>query len=319
MLLFLILASILFLAFLAACYYSYTIAFYVPPRTEDPVATEMTGPQYQKVSGRIKAAMDKMSAIPFEELQITSFDGLTLYGRYYHQRDNAPVMILFHGYRSMAVRDCCGGHALARKLGFNVLAVDQRAHGKSDGNTITFGVLERRDCKSWADFISKKFGAEVPILLSGLSMGAATVLMAADLNLPENVVGIIADSPYSTPKAIISKVCNDMRLPPKLAWPFVRCAARIFGKFSIESISAKDAVRRSTVPILLLHGEDDRFVPCEMSHAIANACRCPATLHTFPEAGHGLCYMTDHHRYEQVIVDFLRSIPELSNHLNEIN
>ena len=228
-------------------------------------------------------------------------------------------MILFHGYRSMAVRDCCGGLALARKLGFNVLAVDQRAHGNSDGNTITFGVLERRDCKSWADFVTQRFGSDIPILLSGLSMGAATVLMAADLNLPENVVGIIADSPYSTPKAIISKVCHDMRLPPKLAWPFVRCAARIFGKFSIESISATDAVRRSNVPILLLHGEDDRFVPCEMSHAIADACRCPATLHTFPEAGHGLCYMTDHHRYEQVTVDFLRSIPELVNHLNEIN
>lgn len=309
--LFVVLGILLVIAFFAACYYCYTIAFYAPSRTEETIATDMIGPQYEKISGKIRAGIDAMAALPFEEMYVTSFDGLKLFGRYYHQRNGAPVMILFHGYRSFAARDCSGGLALARKLGFNVLAVDQRAHGKSDGNTISFGILERRDCKTWADAIASHLDPHVPIILSGLSMGAATVLMAADLNLPENVVGIIADSPYSTPKAIISKVCDDMHLPSQLAWPFIRCAARFFGKFPIESVSAQDSVTRASVPILLLHGEEDRFVPCAMSRDIAENCPSKVTLCTFPEAGHGLCYITDKERYEQVTADFLRRIPAL--------
>ena len=308
--------SIIAVVFLVVCYYCYTIAFYAPPRTGESISTDMTGPQYEKVSGKIRAAIDKMTALPFEEIYVTSFDGLKLFGRYYHQRDHAPIMILFHGYRSFSARDCCGGLALARKLGFNVLAVDQRAHGNSEGNTISFGILERRDCKTWADTMVSRFGQNVPIVLSGLSMGAATVLMAADLNLPENVVAILADSPYSAPKAIISKVCKDMHLPTWLAWPFVRCAARIYGKFSIESVSAQDAVCHSSVPILILHGEDDRFVPCSMSRDIFKNCPEHVTLRTFPDAGHGLCYVTDKERYERYIEDFLRSIPALVPHLS---
>ena len=103
-------------------------------------------------------------------------------------------------------------------------------------------------------------------------MGAATVLMASELNLPENVVCIIADSPYSSPKAIIRKVCRDRHLPDWLAYPFIRIGAKIFGGVSIEECSAEDAVRNARIPILLIHGEDDRFVPCQMSKRIFRAC-----------------------------------------------
>ena len=203
----------------------------------------------------------ELDGIPFEPVTITAFDGVQLCGRYYHVRDGAPVQIELHGYRGNALRDFCGGNKLAREAGMNTLLVDERANGRSGGRTITFGVKERRDCLSWIECANSRFGP-VPIFLAGVSMGAATVLMAAGLPLPANVAGIIADCPYSSPEAIIRKVCReDMHLPPALLMPFVRLAARLFGRFRLDGASAVEAARDTGIPILLLHGEDDRFVP----------------------------------------------------------
>ena len=193
--------------------------------------------------------------------------------RYYHVRDGAPLQIQFHGYRGAALRDFCGGNKLARESGQNTLVVDQRAHGKSGGNTITFGIRERLDCLSWVKYANQRFSSGTPIFLSGVSMGATTVLMASELKLPANVMGIIADCPYSSPEVIIRKVCReDMHLPPALTMPLIRLGARLFGHFVLNESSAVQAVGNKNIPILLLHGEDDRFVPCDMSREIFDAC-----------------------------------------------
>ena len=135
-------------------------------------------------------------------------------------------------------------------------------------------------------------------------MGAATVLMAAALPLPENVRCIIADSPYSSTVAIIRKVCRDMKLPPAPAMPLVRLSARWFGGFDLCEASAVEAVRHTRYPIILLHGEDDRFVPCGMSRAIADA--NPAIeLHTFPDAGHGISDIVHTDRYTACVIRFI--------------
>jgi fermentation-respiration switch protein FrsA (DUF1100 family) len=137
-------------------------------------------------------------------------------------------------------------------------------------------------------------------------MGAATVLMASALPLPENVMGIIADCPYSSPKAVIQKVCRDMHFPVRLTYPFLRLGARLFGGFSLSDEGAVDAVKESRVPILVIHGEDDRFVPCEMSREIAKAAPEKVRLETFPGAGHALSYMLDPVRYRRVTAEFLQ-------------
>jgi len=197
-------------------------------------------------------------------------------------------------------------------MGFNALVVDQRAHGNSSGHSITFGIKERLDCLGWIDYLNHRFGQETPIILSGLSMGAATVLMTAELNLPQNVACIIADSPYSSPFDIIMKVSKDEGFPPGLCAPFLHLGARFFGGFQLCFCTAKDAVRKAQVPILLIHGEDDHFVPCEMSLEIAANCASRIEVATFPGAGHGLSYLTDPLRYEKVVCRFLRSIPVLN-------
>ena len=309
----LILFSLLLMA-LAISAYCFHICFYSPKnRQEDPYAL-LNGEQYAALSDGIFYCTRKMEEAHCEFLQIRSFDGTSLSARYYHHADNAPVMILFHGYRSMALRDSAGGYILSKKAGFNVLAVDQRAHGRSGGCVISFGIQERKDCLCWVQYMSTRFGAETPLILSGLSMGAATVLMAANLPLPKNVVGIMADCPYSSPSEIILKVASDRKYPPKLVYPFIRIGARLFGKFNIEEANALTSVANSKIPILLIHGEDDRFVPCEMSQQIAKCSGENVEFHTFPNAGHGLSYTSDPLRYEWICYHFLASIPRLTEY-----
>lgn len=297
-------------------YYTYRRCFYSPPRHHNGPYEPLVGEQYTAVGDTLFRITSIMERYSFEDVGITAHDGTPLRARYYHFTDGAPLLILCHGYRSSALRDCCGAHALGRKMGFNVLAIHQRAHGESGGTTITFGIRERHDLMGWIHWANDRFGTEIPIMLFGLSMGAATVLMGSELGYPDNVVCIMADSPYAAPADIILKVCKDMRYPPRLCYPFICLGAVLYGHFRVDACTARDAVRYAKVPVLLLHGEDDRLVPCAMSENIRAACASPAQLHTFPGAGHGLSYMTDPARYEHVIYDFLNGIPEISRRIS---
>ena len=134
-----------------------------------------------------------------------------------------------------------------------------------------------------------------------------TVLMASGLPLPANVKGIVADCPYTSPKEIIMKVCRDMKLPARPLWPLVWLAARLFARFDPNAADAARAVTRTPVPVLLIHGEDDRFVPAYMSEPMAAANPARVTRATFPGTGHGLSYLEDTPRYQKLTRDFIES------------
>ena len=256
----------------------------------------------------MKALIKEMDQIPFEPVRIKSFDGLELFGRYYHVADGAPLQIEFHGYKSYGIRDFCGGNKMAREKGHNTLIVDHRAHGNSQGRIISFGINERRDCLAWAEYAKERFGEDVPVILAGISMGAATVLMASGLGLPKNVKGIIADCPYAKPIEIIKFSSNDMELPSfikALSVPFAIMGARIFGRFDLNSASAVEAVKNTKVPILIIHGECDMVVPHGMSRKIYEANPDMITWVTFPEAGHGISYIMDAKRYKEITEKFI--------------
>lgn len=283
----------------------YRKCFYAPKRGRCSPYDPMKGEQYAAVADTLYRVISIMERYPWEDVTIRAGDGTRLRGRYYHFSDSAPLLILCHGYRSNALRDCCGAHMLARKLGYNALVIHQRAHGESGGRTITFGIRERQDVRMWTEYAREHFGADTPIVLFGLSMGAATVLMGCAEGYPGNVRGIIADSPYSSPADIIKKVCKDEGYPPFL-YLFAELGARIFGGFQLRSCNALEAVKRSDIPILLIHGEDDRMVPCDMSRKIAEACPARCSIVTVPGAGHGLGYITDPPAYEQAVTEFLQ-------------
>ncbi len=304
---FLIVAAVLIII-LIICRYTYKICFHAAKdHFEDPYM-KMDEPQFKAVQHLMDNSTRIMEQTECEDVYIDSHDGLTLHGRFYDVAKDAPVIIVFHGYRSPTLRDCAGGFALGLKLRYNVLAVDQRAHGTSGGRVISFGIRERYDCLKWIEYVKARLGDDTPIILCGISMGAATILMSASLDLPKNVRGIMADCPYSSPSAIIRKVCKDMRYPPALAFPFLWLGALIYGGFLLNSCDAVTAVKNTDIPILLIHGGDDRFVPCEMSKKIYENCADHAQLHIFPNAGHGLSYIIDHVRYEEICFKFLGEV-----------
>lgn len=286
-------------------FYAYKTAFQAP--TPGAELNELpSGEAYKPHMETIRQCVADMKALPCTECSVLSHDGLKLFGRLYQGQKSAPVHLMFHGYKSNAFLDSCGGGKLALSLGHNVILTDQRAHGKSQGRTISFGIKERFDVLTWLEFIKETFGADTPVFLWGLSMGASTVLMSTSLGLSENVVGILADCPFSSPKEIIQKVCRDLHFPAKLVYPFVWLGALLFGGFALEECTVITALKQNRVPILLFHGQADGFVPCEMSKKIKEACPDLITLEVVPEADHGLCYMVAPERYQKAVLSFIQ-------------
>lgn len=297
--------AVLLAVMLAASGLCYRVVFKSPNTAlGDPYAVP-PGDQYERVADEMLQNIRQLDALPYEQVFITGWDGTLLGARYYHFHNDAPVQIFFHGYRSNALREFACGYQLAQKLGYNALVVDQRAHGSSGGHTITFGIRERYDCLDWCNYIADRFGKNAKVFLSGISMGGATVLMASNLELPDNVRAITADCAYASPGKIIRKITRDMKLPGWLAYPLVLTGALVFGGFRIWESSAIRSVREARIPILLIHGDDDRFVPWDMSRAIYDACNGDKKLVIVPTAGHGLSCLTDPLRYEKVMARFL--------------
>ena len=302
---------IIIAAIIAAAYICYRLGFSVPRQTEADLFrfpdTEQYAPFHEKMTEMVKAAL----AIPYENVWITSSDGLRLHGKCYTSTPAAPVQIMFHGYKSGAERDFCGGLQVAVQGGFNVLLVDQRAHGKSEGKCLTFGIKERYDCLAWIDYAIERFGKDTKIFLYGMSMGAATVLMASGLELPDNVAGIVADCGYTSPEAIIKKVLREQHCPIFPVYYLTRLGGMLFGGFDLESASAVDALTRCKTPVLFIHGGDDRFVPSEMGRENYDHCAAGnKKLLIVPGAGHGISYMIDRKAYLDTLDEFIKSVLE---------
>ena len=190
-------------------------------------------------------------------------------------------------------------------MGFNSLVVDQRARGKSGGHVITFGIKERLDAVKWIDLIIKEFGEDVKIMITGISMGAATVMMLQNEALPKNVLCSLADCGYTSPKEIITKVLRDLHLPPSIFYPTIKLSARLFGGFDLEEVTAMDGVRKSRLPIIFIHGDGDDFVPCDMSRELYEASGAEhKALVIFEGVGHGLAFPADSEKYYAELTKF---------------
>jgi fermentation-respiration switch protein FrsA (DUF1100 family) len=307
-----IIGGIIALVLLGA-FISFMMAFYSPKSkklAEDEFDLPF-GDNYEPYYDDMKKLMKEYREMKSEEgesVSIRSRDGLTLRGTFFGGIENGPVEIMLHGYRGTPERDMCGGVRRAREIGHNALLIDQRACGDSDGKVITFGIKERFDCLDWVNFVIEKFGSDVKIILTGISMGAATVIMAAGEGLPKNVVGVLADCGYTSPSEIIKKVVKKMKLPVCIFYPLLKIGARIFGKFNLEETSSLEKVKKCSVPLMLVHGEADKFVPCEMSKRLYEACTSPKILLTIPNAGHGLSFLINPELYFEKLEKFTELI-----------
>lgn len=243
----------------------------------------------------------------YEEIYIDSFDGLKLYGKYYHLNDEKPVIICFHGYKGNINDGLFGFKKVCFDNDFNLLLVNQRSHGKSQGRFISFGINERRDVQFWANYMAKRFPSN-KIILAGTSMGASCVLMASDLALPNNVCGIIADSPYVSAFNVIKAFAIKKKYPVDLSMKLVNAATLLIGKFDLNSHDSISSIKKSKLDILLIHGDKDNVVSIKNSEEIHNKFRNNTTLEVFNNCDHCLSFFEDNERYLKVIKDFIKKV-----------
>ncbi len=269
------------------------------------VEEELNKTQYKKYSKYIQQSDRWLKAHDAQKISITSRDGLRLQGLWVPAKDPRGTVLFAHGYRSTMLLDFGMALDFYHTMGMNLLIPDQRSHGKSQGRFITFGVKESADMLQWLEYHNRQYGP-MPVILSGLSMGASTMLYLADKPMPENVRGIIADCGFTSPKEILGSVFTRVtRLPctPTL-WATDLCA-RIFAGFSLTQCDTRKILAKSRLPVFMIHGTEDSFVPCEMTKQGYAACTSEKQLLLVDGADHGVSFLTDKERYTKMITDFL--------------
>ncbi|MBQ2445628.1 MAG: alpha/beta hydrolase [Oscillospiraceae bacterium] len=263
-------------------------------------------PVYNQCKEEILAGKDWMERHPHEDVTVRSHDGLLLRGEYFPHPNAVATIIMVHGWRGTPITDFGCAIKAYHDKGLNTLLVHQRTQGPSEGTFITFGIRESRDVHSWVQWHAERFGKEAPILLTGISMGATSVLMAGGRPFCANVRGIIADCGFSSPWEIIGSVIRSTGLPPFPFLPVVGIYTRILAGFGLREYSTLEAVRELKIPVFFAHGEADTFVPCSMTVAAYEACGSPdKTLLTVPDAKHGTSYLADRENYEKQIHSFV--------------
>lgn len=251
-------------------------------------------------------ALAWFDAQKYEPLYLRSSDGLRLFGRLIQAKGTARgIVIGFHGYHSSARRDLVVQTRALHEAGYHVLLISQRAHGKSEGKYICFGVKEREDAVAWCHLAHERFPT-LPIALLGLSMGASTVLFASALKLPDSVRAIIADCGFTSPFAIIRRTLHRKhKIVPYPIIFFMNAWSRLLAGFNYRDASTEQALRESRLPTLLIHGSEDRYVPAAMSERIASLVPEHAELFVVEGARHAQAVLYEPEEYIKRMLAFL--------------
>lgn len=280
----------------------YLYSFYSPKKGQSD-HYNLNSPIYRGMEEQVKPLIDNIIAIPYEDAYITSFDKLKLHARVYLKENSKKVAVLCHGYRGTPYRDFSGGAVEVLKLGYNVILIDERAHGLSQGHSITFGVRETRDAIDWVKYARNRFGEDIDLALIGISMGGAVVLMAAD---KVGKAKIIADCPFSAPKVILQQTVKELGLPVPIFYPLVNLSSIIFTHTNLNKLSAYDSIKNTTNKILIIHGGSDSVVPNWISNDLYQEYPDKIQYELFEGADHGMSYLVDKPRYQHIIREFLK-------------
>lgn len=244
---------------------------------------------------------------PCEDVYITSFDGLKLHGTVLKCGNNKNCVICFHGYTSRGLNDYGAMAKFYHEQNFNIIMIDARNHGESEGKYTGFGVLDRKDAQKWVDFAIELFGEDVNIFLHGDSMGGATVLMTSGLDLPKNVKAIIADCAFTSAYDVFSHILKrDYHIPK---FPIMNITERMTKKkagYGYSDVSTLNEVAKTRIPILFIHGEADDFVPTWMSEKNYEACNSEKELLIVKGADHAESYYTDTALYENAVKNMIK-------------
>ena len=247
-----------------------------------------------------------------ETLTLESYDGTPLTAHYFPAEHPRRLIIAMHGWRSSWGQDFGPIAPFWHEADCSVLFCDQRGQGLSGGEYMGFGLTERHDCVEWVRLMHEK-EPELPIYLAGVSMGAATVLMAANLGIEDAVRGISADCAFTSPHAIWKHVVeSNLRMSYGIIGRIADDMCRKTIQVGSRDFSTVDAMKENKIPVLFIHGTDDHFVPVEMTYENYKACAAPKRLLIIPGADHGMCYFYDKNEYERMLLQFFKDFDEVS-------
>ncbi|WP_430109166.1 alpha/beta hydrolase [Paenibacillus sp. B1-33] len=263
---------------------------------------------FETVEGFGLMSRQEFDAIHKEDVSINSADGLVLRGYYIEPYpDRKKVVIIVHGYTANHI---IGSQFIRLFIdeGYNVLLVDQRSHGRSEGTYATYGYYEREDLDRWVEWVRERVGSDVYIGLHGQSMGGGTVLMYAGIN--KHAKFIIADCPYSDMEDLMKYQMKELNRVPH--FPFIALLERRLNrlaKFSMKRVKPIQEVADKPIPLLLIHGGKDTFVPTRMSEQIYREKSVGMTkLVIIDNAVHANAYPTARQQYEAAVHDFLQAV-----------
>ncbi|MDR0600962.1 MAG: alpha/beta hydrolase, partial [Treponema sp.] len=268
----------------------------------------------RKAPAKAGAVIDEkgFDGLGAETARITSRDGLRLHAYYLPREGAGGYALLAHGYTADARFLLPEAELFRERLRFNVLLPDARGHGLSEGSYSGFGWHERLDCLDWIQWLLARAERDAPgrdprVVLYGVSMGAATVMMASgEEDLPPQVAAVIEDCGYTS-------------LEEELAWQMKKrwhvqsrrllMAAGDYTKkkagFSFAEVSAINRLRKSKTPTLFIHGDADDFVPFGMVHSLYGACRAPKELYVVKGAAHAASRAAFPEAYEEHLRAFI--------------
>ncbi|MBP1970113.1 fermentation-respiration switch protein FrsA (DUF1100 family) [Virgibacillus natechei] len=221
-----------------------------------------------------------------EVLEQISYDDLSLKAIYIENEvSTGKTVVLAHGYRGMK-EDMNELVKFYYDQGFDILMPDARGHGESEGDYVGYGWHDRLDYVQWIEMLVDSYEAE-DIFLHGNSMGASLVLMTSGEDLPEEVKGIVADSGYTTVKEELTHQLNHLyNLPAFPLLDITSVMTNIRAGYTFEEASAIDQVKNTTLPVYIIHGEEDDLVPTEMAYELYDAAGGEKELWIVPDAGH---------------------------------
>ena len=238
---------------------------------------------------------------PSEDWTLESFDGLKLQAKHFSPAEPSNRWaILVHGYG----RDGTFAYDYAEeylKRGWNVLIPDLRAAGKSEGQFITMGALDSRDVVDWAE----RLPDDAQIIIHGVSMGAATTMLAA-ARQPKNLCAIVEDCGFTSAyEMFTAQVDKLFGLPEYPVMPLANIVCKLKTGVKISDAAPIDAIDKINVPVLFIHGDADKLIPIEMMERLYDACTAPKEKFIVAGAGHADAKSTNPAAYFDKVFAFL--------------
>lgn len=269
------------------------------------IGYKLMGPDLAKLNEFNSACKEELLKREYENVHVKTKDGLTLNGYVFRSgQDTGKVALLSHGFNSTCFNSYASFALFYLDSGFDVLMINHRAHEKSEGKYATFAVRDSEDIKIWLDFAVKKFPG-CRIVMHGSSMGAAAVVQSLEGGVPENVKCVISDCAFNNVREELAHQTKFLfKIPSFPILNVVEMYCKRLAGFGFDEKHTLDIVKKTSVPVMFVHGTADKTVPVKNSTDAYEACASEKKLVLYEGTGHGQSYFKNREDYQKNILEW---------------